>query len=139
MACLKIIQNRQFYGAVFFLFVLLMPSLVFSAVPVAKIDSIDNISCASADVLGAVNPCGLDTSYRFNWFSSHSSFCSDWFYLSAGHVPIDVIYKLVGLKRATEYRVSIYACNSDGCGFSNLDQFITKKCSVKVLQWQEVY
>lgn len=110
----------------------------FSAVPKIKLVDVVNISCFSAEILGAVNPRGLDTSYRFDCLSSSDSVSSAWF-IAAGSDPVDVIYNLKDLKQNTEYRVSIYACNIDGCDFSNVKTFITKKCKVKVLQWREVY
>ncbi len=119
--------------------VFFISSPVFSAVPKSKIDSVLNVSCASVDVLGAINPRGLDTSYRFDCLSSDGSFFSVWFNLSAGSDYVDVQYTFKDLKQKTEYRVNIYAYNSDGCDFSNKKTFITKKCGVRILKWQEIY
>lgn len=110
----------------------------FSAVPRSNINSVKNVSCASADVIGSINPRGLDTSYRFDCSSSFDSMSSVWF-VAAGSDSVDVQYTFKDLKQDTEYRVSIYACNIDGCDFSNIKTFITKKCKTKVFQWREVY
>lgn len=139
MSLLKLMRLSQSCCLAILIFVVLLPFSAFSAVPRVRLDSVINVSCASAGVLGAVNPRGSDTLYRFDCLSSYDSFSSDWFNLPAGSVFVDVQYNLKDLKQNTEHKVSIYACNVDGCDFSNVKTFITKKCGVKILQWREVY
>lgn len=138
MSLLKIRLLRQSCCLAIVLFMLLLPFSAFSAVPAVRLDSVFNILCSSADILGAVNPKGKETSYRFDCLSSFGSVSSAWFVVS-GSAFVDVQYTFKDLKQKTEYRVNIYACNSDGCDFSNSKTFITKKCGVKILKWQEIY
>lgn len=136
---MSLLKTKRLSQSCLIVFLLLLSFPAFSAVPKVKADSVVNISCTSVDVLGSVNPRGLDTSYRFDCSSSLGSFSSVWFNLPAGADFVDVQYNLKDLKQKTEYRVNIYACNVDGCDFSNSKTFITKKCTVKILQWQEIY